>query len=162
MLYGISLGSLSVVNQKTGAATKVRNIQSGETLNAADVGTRRHALRRGSSTLLSVDPATGAVTRVMSFPGGTSSSGDLAFVGDRLVGSAATSGSDELVEFDLAARRSKLIGAIGFSCVWGLAAYGTTLYGLTCSGEILAIDTSNGRGTLVAKSNVGFWGASAR
>jgi hypothetical protein len=163
VLYGISSGSLLVVDQKTGNAMAVRRISSFGGLNAADVGPDGTLYVAGNAELQTVDPASGALTHVMTFPPSLSSSGDLAFVGDRLVASAAGPGAgDQLVEFDLGAHRSKNLGPIGFACVWGLAAYGTTLYGLTCNGELLAIDTSTGRGTELTKTKISFWGAAAR
>ena len=51
---------------------------------------------------------------------------------------------------------------MGFTCIWGLAAYGPTLYGLTCEGRILSIDTTTGKGAQLNKVSTAFWGASAR
>jgi len=98
----------------------------------------------------------------VSFPNGSTSSGDLAWVGTRLLATAATSGGDQLVEFDVVKKTSKVLGPCGFTCIWGLAAYGTTLYGLTCEGRILSIDTTSGAATQLNQTNTGFWGASAR
>jgi len=162
VLYGISEGVLLTVDQKTGRADVLREFPSVRGLNAADVAPDGTLYVAGQSQLFKVDPASGTVTPMMMFPGGRTSSGDLAFVGKRLIATTEDAGSDGLVEFDLDADRAKVLGPIGFSCVWGLAAYGTTLYGLTCNGELLAIDVDTGRGTLLSKARVGFWGASAR
>ncbi|CAN5607835.1 hypothetical protein BH09MYX1_BH09MYX1_48050 [soil metagenome] len=59
-------------------------------------------------------------------------------------------------------KTSTILGPIGFSCVWGLAAFGPTLYGLTCNGHVLSINPNTGKGTLLNQSSVAFWGASAR
>jgi hypothetical protein len=163
VLYGISSGSLLVVDQKTGDAMVQHNFPAIGGLNAADVAPDGTLYVAGNSELFTLDPASGKTTTVMTFPGPLFSSGDLAFLGKRLVATAAGAGpSDELVEFDLDAHRSKSLGPIGFSCVWGLAAYGTTLYGLTCNGELLSVDVDTGKGTLLTKAKVSFWGASAR
>ena len=71
--------------------------------------------------------ASGSTYVIAPFPAGTASSGDLAFVGPRLLGTATTRTDDVLVEFDLAARSSKIIGPIGESGGWGLAGFGPTL-----------------------------------
>jgi hypothetical protein len=162
VLYGISGTALSIVDQKSGKATLSRTIMSTEALNAADVAPDGTLYVAGGSTLFTLDPSNGNLRQVMVFPRSLSSSGDLAFLGERLVGTADGSGDDQLVEFDLTTKRATTLGSIGFRCVWGLAAYGTTLYGLTCSGELLSIDTSTGQGRLLVRQNVGFWGASAR
>jgi hypothetical protein len=162
VLYGVASGSLTIVDQKTGRASFLPDLSSGGAYNAADVAPDGTLYIAGGASLDMVDPATGKVTSVMEFPSGLYSSGDLAFLGGRLLATANGPGSDQLVEFDLAAKRAKSLGSVGFSCVWGLAAYGTTLYGLTCKGEVIEIDTGTGQGRALAKARVGFWGASAR
>jgi hypothetical protein len=67
-----------------------------------------------------------------------------------------------LVELDTGGGTPKILGAIGSSCVWGLAAYGQTLYGLTCEGAVLSIDPNTGAGTVLTQTMFGFYGASAR
>jgi hypothetical protein len=66
------------------------------------------------------------------------------------------------VTIDLDTRAGNVVGPIGFGCVWGLAAYGTTLFGFTCNGEVIQIDRSTGKGTLLATPGESFYGASAR
>jgi hypothetical protein len=47
--------------------------------------------------------------------------------------------------------------------VWGLAAYGATLFGFTCSGQVLGIDPTNGTATVLTTSpGEMFFGASER
>ena len=113
-------------------------------------------------TVDSCDEGKKSCHHVASYPQGTESSGDLAWVGSRLVASALTNGNDELVEFDVANKSSKVVGSTGFTCIWGLAAFGTTLYGLTCQGLVLSIDTTSGQATQLNASTATFWGASAR
>ncbi|HEX7604985.1 MAG TPA: hypothetical protein VF316_25385 [Polyangiaceae bacterium] len=161
VLYGIGFGSLYVVNQSTGLATLSKSIAAGS-LNGADAAPNGTLYVAGGNSLFTLDPSTGATVFVMAFPTGGSSSGDLAFVGSRLLATASGGGTDDLVEFDLALHTAKVLGPVGFTCIWGLAAYGPTLYGLTCEGRILSVDTTSGKGTQLNKVSTAFWGASAR
>jgi hypothetical protein len=161
-LYGIAFGALYTVNQMTGAASFSKSLM-GLNLNGADVNPNNNVFYvSGGSSLYTLDPQTGTIAFAQSFPQGRTSSGDLAFIGARLVGSANNNGNDDLVEFDLGNKTSKVLGSIGQACVWGLAAYGQTLYGLTCQGRILSIDVNTGKGTQLNQVNTQFWGASAR
>jgi len=161
VLYGIGFGALYTVSQSTGQASLLKSINSGG-INGADIAPSGTLYVAGGSALSTLDIPTGALSFVASFPGGTSSSGDLAFIGNRLLATATGSGGDDLVEFDLVAKTSKILGSVGFTCVWGLAAYGQTLYGLTCEGRILSIDTTTGAGSQLNQISTSFWGASAR
>lgn len=161
-LYGIAFGALYTVNQMTGAASFSKSLAA-MSLNGADVNPSNNTMYvSGGSSLYTLDPQSGAIAFVMSYPQGRTSSGDLAFLGSRLVGTANGNGGDDLIEFDLGNKSSKILGAVGYMCVWGLAAYGQTLYGLTCQGRILSIDTTTGKGTQLNQIGTQFWGASAR
>ncbi len=161
VLYGIGFDALYTVSQQTGAATLLKNVSTGS-INGADVSPDGRLWVSGGSELATLDPQSGAIALVASFPGGSTSSGDLAWVGNRLLATATGVGGDELVEFDVVGKTSKVLGPCGFDCIWGLAAYGPTLYGLTCEGRVLAIDTTTGAATQLATSTATFWGASAR
>lgn len=163
VLYGIGFSSLYTVNTQTGVATLFKNTSAGA-MNGADMAPNGELYVAGGSALYALSIATGVPTFVASFPGAQQSSGDLAFVGARLLASATGAGptGDDLIEFNLATKTSTVIGPIGFTCVWGLAAYGPTLYGLTCTGQVLSIDPNSGKGTLLNKASIGFWGATAR
>ncbi len=161
VLWGIGFGALYTVSQQTGAATLSKNL-NGASFNGADVAPDGTLWVSGGSSLSTLDTTSGALTFVATFPQGSTSSGDLAWVGSRLLATATAGSSDELVEFDVASKSSKVLGATGFKCIWGLAAYGTTLYGLTCDGRVLSIDTTSGSATQLNTSTATFWGASAR
>lgn len=161
VLYASSSSGLYRVNQSTGAATSLGGMVPTFT-NALDAAPDGTLYLAGAGTVARFDPATSAVTPVATFPAGMAASGDLAFVGGRLLGSATTGGLDDLVEFDLSASTARVLGSIGYTCVWGLAAYGPTLYGLTCEGRVLSIDTTTGKGRELNKVDVRFYGASAR
>jgi len=161
VLYGIGFDALYTVSQQTGTATFASSL-SGSSLNGADVAPDGTLWVSGGTDLDTLDTQNGTLTFVASFPSGTSSSGDLAWIGARLLATATTGGGDELVEFDVVQKTSKVLGACGYGCIWGLAAYGTTLYGLTCEGRILSIDPTTGAATQLNQVSTEFWGASAR
>jgi hypothetical protein len=161
-LYGISYGATWTVSTTTGQASFLASLV-GPSFNALDAAPNGNVYAGGGNTLYRVVPQTGQLVFEVSYPPGRSSSGDLAFVGSRLLATATSGGaSDDLIEFDLTLKTSKLLGSVGHACVWGLAAYGPTLYGLTCQGRILVIDTTTGKGSVVNQTGIQFYGASAR
>ena len=160
VLYGVGSSGLYEIDQASGASTFVA--ASREYANALDSAPDGEMYAAGVDSLYRLDPTTGAVTKVATFPAGTTSSGDIAFVGSRLLATATGGGDDELVELDVTTGTSHVVGPVGYRCVWGLAAYGLTLYGLTCQGIVLSIDPSTGKGTKLNQVSVRFYGASAR
>jgi len=159
-LWGVSWDAFVRVDEGTGRATYVGTTVTGlNALDAAEDGT----LYAAGDALYRIDPSTGAATFVARYPDGRSSSGDLAFFEGRFLATATTfSESDDLIDIDLASGSAITIGSIGYPCVWGLAAFGSTLYGLTCDGTVLSIDPATGAATEVSHSTVGFYGATAR
>ncbi len=160
ILYGISTSALYTLNQDTGAPTQIALVPEG--LNALDAAPDGTLYGAGSGTLYDLDRKTGKATALIAFPPGTISSGDLVFIGPRLLASAKTATDDALVEFDVAKRTSRVVGQIGYVCVWGMAAYETDLYGFTCNGEVLTIDPDTGASMLITQNGIHFDGASAR
>jgi hypothetical protein len=69
---------------------------------------------------------------------------------------------DVLVTFDPRGGTSRLLGDTGFSCIYALAAFGQSLYGMTCLGDVLALDPATGAGRRIAASATVFYGATAR
>ncbi|MFK7999836.1 MAG: hypothetical protein AB8H86_09575 [Polyangiales bacterium] len=100
------------------------------------------------------------------FPPGWVSSGDIAFVGSRLLATisdnpASMTATNALCEI-MPDGRGEIIGMLGQTCLWGLAAFGSDLYGFSCGGELYAIDSE--RGTIRLLTSFGFpaRGAAAR
>jgi hypothetical protein len=113
--------------------------------------------------LFRLDPSNGASLTLAGLPSG--SSGDVTSVGDRVFVSMALNGNqatDTLVEVNLSTLAGVPIGDLGYRCVWGLAALGGTVYGLTCEGRVLAVDTTTGRAAEVARAPLAFLGAAGR
>lgn len=163
-LYGLAFQALYTVNTMTGKATLLQNVSQNQMV-ALDAAPDGVLYAGAAGTVYALDAATGKLVPTASYPQGNQASGDIAFLGGKLYASSNPSGggqTDALCEIGLGGTPSKVIGSIGFDCVWGLAAFGETLYGLTCNGEVLSIDLASGKGTLLTKVNEAFWGASAR
>lgn len=163
-LYGVTSAGLCVVELKSGKCGSITSLSGSPVgLDAAPDGTLYGA---AGSIVYSINRTTGLTTTVARFPPSLQASGDLAFLSTgRLLGTArgaGAGGDDSLVEFDLKTATSKSLGKTGFNCIWGLAAYGPTLYGLTCEGRVLFIDPVTAKATELSRISVEFWGATAR
>ncbi len=164
-LYALTYNSLLTVDKQTAKLSPVIGVKGVMDAVGMDAGPDGLLYLAASSAVLRLDPSVGAVTKVASFPPGTSASGDLAFLDGRLLATAnqgATGAADLLVEIDLTTGAGATIGSTGFDCIWGLAAYGSLLYGLTCNGQVLSIDPATGEAAVLSTPGVAFWGASAR
>ena len=159
-LFGIDgNGNIMTVDANTGATSVLFNVSAPFTgLDSAPDGT---IFAAGGLSFYRL--TMGGPIEAASFPPGLQSSGDIAFLEGRMLASATSgAGNDVLVEVDLATASSKEIGSLGFDCVWGLAAFGDTLYGFTCNGEVLRVNPNTASSTVASTANVAFWGATAR
>lgn len=167
-LFGTTAGSILEIDLDTGMLRTVTTFEDEGQINALDAdpgGVLWTAAGRG---VFRVDPDSGRVERVATLDLGLESAGDLAFLEGRLVMTVARAGvprrvaQSDLYEVDAITGVATPLGPIGFTCVWGLAALGSTLYGLTCEGRVLEIDGRSGAGTQLEFSTSQFWGATAR
>jgi hypothetical protein len=164
-LYGAG-DALFSVDYEAGTFVRIADVGGGS-FNALDVSPDGTLFGAASERVVRFDVAAGAAIEVARFPMGLFSSGDIAFVdGVMYATTTASPGSfirpDQLVEVDVATGRSRTVGSIGHACVWGLAPFGSTLYGLTCEGLLLVIDVRTGAGTVLAEQPPRFFGAGAR
>jgi hypothetical protein len=168
VLYGVTAGALYTFDTATGAAKLVAAVD--RELQALDFSPDGATLYgAGSNVIFTLDPTTGALGSLVNFPTGYSSSGDVAVLGTTLYATAtddtSDGGSDDiLVAVDLSASPASLtnLGSTGHTCIWGLGAREGALYGFTCLGLILVLDTTTAAATIVSKSAPPFIGASAR
>lgn len=165
-LYGIDqYGDLDTVDVATGNETTGVQVEAPggvNALGAAPDGTLYAA--NTSGVLYTIDPQTGAAAEVLTYPDALESSGDLAVLGGVLYATAtnlAPGVNDSLIAVDLASSSATIVGTIGFQCVWGLAFDGVTLYGFTCDGQVITIDTASAAGTMVTSGWPSFYGASS-
>ncbi len=159
-LYGVDSTNLCVVDLKTGACTGT--VPVGIALVALDAAPDGTLYGAGGTRVYTIDRTTGLTKVLGNYPTGLAASGDIAFLGTRLLATARTATDDALVEFDTKTGATKILGKTGFRCIWGIAAYGPTLYGLTCEGRVVSLDPTTGKGVELTKTSIEFWGATAR
>jgi hypothetical protein len=164
--YGATFRAVVRVDATSGATTTLAAIETGR-FNALDFAPDGTLYGAGSDRVVRVDPASGGVDPIATLPSGTISSGDLAFLPDgrMLLTGTRTGGTvtpDELYEIPLDGRAPRLVGTMGHACVWGLAAFGTTLYGLTCNGEVILVNPDTGTSRTLSRASARFGGAAAR
>ena len=160
-LFGVDFSAASEIDATTGRATRL-STSTLMNINAMDAAPDGTIYVAGGQSLYTLDLASGAWVTVMSFSQGQSS-GDLAFVNGRLLLTISYyAPNDYLLELDPVAHTSRIVGDTGYACIYGLAAYGPKLYGMTCTGQVLSLDTDTGQGTVLQETNIVFWGASAR
>ncbi|MBX3276243.1 MAG: hypothetical protein KF729_38680 [Sandaracinaceae bacterium] len=160
-LYGVVRNEIFSLDERTGRTAHAMHISGvGTALDFAPDG----SLYVGTfEEIARLDLAGRTREPVSRFPPGWHASGDIAFVGARMLVSAARSvGGDHLFEVPLDGREMIDVGPIGVSCVWGLAAHGEALYGFTCEGLVLAIDPRTGAGEVLADVGLRMAGAAAR
>lgn len=162
-LYGAISSALVRVDYEAGTATTVVAVP-GSSFVGLDVSPDGTLYGAVDDRVDRLDPVRGTATPVARFPGGLLASGDLAFLEGRLYATVRGGrGGDWLVEVRLDGSRPRIAGATGFDCIWGLAPFGATLYGLTCEGRLITLDVESGRARELSRSaTVSFWGAGAR
>ncbi len=166
-LFGVNRSSLFQIDIATGHAHWIVDLT--DRLVALEVAPDGSGLYgAGVRSIARLDPDTGAVTRVGGFPPGWSASGDIAFIAGRLYVTATQTPNsrtepDSLFEAALDGSAATRVGDVGVPCVWGLAPFGDTLYGLTCNGQLVRIDVATGAGRVLrAGLRVEIGGAAAR
>ncbi len=153
--------ALYAVDEKTGFPTRVAT--TSVVLNALAFASDGTLYGAGGDLVFTLDPATGNARQLARYPPGYFSSGDVAVIGDRLfatVNTGADAESDTLLSIDLGTLETSLIGSTGFADVYGLASFGERLFGYTNQGQVLEIDPSTARSTLLATTGLKFLGAS--
>jgi hypothetical protein len=116
-------------------------------------------LYAASTIVYRLDPDTGASTPLGNLPPGYQSSGDIAFLGNRMFISVDGPCSGALAEFDLMTGTSTLRGGDGLGCVYGLAAWNGTMFVVDCSGKIGTYDPDTGVVTVLSTPNMSVYGA---
>ncbi|MEM7608318.1 MAG: hypothetical protein AAF411_23430 [Myxococcota bacterium] len=99
-------------------------------------------------------------------PRGWVASGDIAFVGERLLitvtdEAASRTGQNQLAEV-LPDGSSRLLGELPISCLWGIAGFGPELYVFSCQGDLLLVDPFTAAARSLRRTLVRVNGAAAR
>lgn len=116
--------------------------------------------------IVSFDLVTGSLVDVARLPTPEIVSGDFAFLNGQLYVTATRNfrvANDDLFAVDVTmSGPPRLIGNTAHPCIFGLAVYRDTLYGLTCEGLVLTIDPMTARSTIVSRTMIEFDGGAAR
>ncbi len=162
-LYGVNgVGDFYRIDPSTALSTLLGS--SGVALTALDAAPDGVLFGAGPRGLYRIDPVSFVASFVAAFPSGYEASGDLAILEGVLLATARTGpdARDELVRFEPRDGTSRIIGPTGFTCVFALAAFGRSLYGMTCLGDVLSIDPATGAARRISTSSTNFYGATAR
>lgn len=116
-------------------------------------------LYAASIDIYKVDPDTGATQVVGTLPRGHSSSGDIAFLGDRMFISTDSGCGGALVEFELQSGITTVLGGDGLGCVYGLAPGDNELFLLNCDGKVGAFDPATGQARIFTTTSIKAYGA---
>lgn len=106
-----------------------------------------------------IDPNSGDWTIVADLPSGYVSSGDVAFLGERMFVSAGGACGEMLIEVDPKTGAATPIGGNGLGCVYGLAAWQGTLFILDCSGKVGTFDPDTGEAHVWSTPSMSVYGA---
>jgi hypothetical protein len=174
-LYGVTWSSgdfpnkLWTIDKDTAAATFISEIPGGANVGLTFMadGTLLGADKGGR--LFRIDPATGEATDIGAWGNGLGASGDIVGTSDgKLFGFADTGGSaseaiNSLVEIDPVTGAAAEVGQTGFDNLWGAAVWCGTFYAFRSDGDLLEIDTTTGKATMLASkipgTQSGFSGA---
>lgn len=161
-LYGAVLGSLVRVDYEAGTVATVVSVPG--FFVGLDISPDGTIYGASDNRVDRLDPLAGTATTIARFPGGLVASGDLAFVEGELYATVrgAPTGGDWLVHVPLDGSRARIVGVTGVADIWGLAPFGTTLYGLTRGGLLLSLDVTDGSAREITRTAVSFSGAGAR
>lgn len=118
-------------------------------------------LYAASAEVFRIDPDTSVAEVLGQLPPGHASSGDVAFVGERMFVSTDSACGGAIVEFDVASGTSEVLGGDGLGCVYGLATVDGTLYLANCDGKIGIFDPASGEARVIATTTVQAYGADA-
>jgi len=122
-------------------------------------------------TFFEITPSTAAATPLGALPDGYRASGDVTAAVLTTAGSPelhvtltpnVSPPTDALALASSDGQSITVIGDTGVDCVWGLATLGRSVYGLTCQGLLVSLDTSTGQATTLAQLEPAFFGAAGR
>jgi hypothetical protein len=170
-LTGISFGAVYAIDADTAKCTYLsplsREFNGMSYVPASEMGATGDDVLIGTAldgSIWRIDPMTGASTEVGSFGGGYISSGDLVSVEG--FGTIATVNLNDQDGIDLLARidlkhggTASIIGNTGMYDLWGVGFWGGKVYGFAATNELVDLDLTTGKASLITKGPVNWWGA---
>ena len=116
-------------------------------------------LYAADTSIYRIEPDNGVVQVVGSLPPGHVSSGDIAFLDNRMFVSTDSDCGGALVEFDLDTQQATVLGGDGLGCVYGLASWGSVLVIVNCDGKVGTFDPLTGEARVFTTTQVFAYGA---
>ncbi len=175
IMYGISFDDLYRVNPNTGACTYLGALPdsfNGLTMVPAGIideteDTLVAVSQSGGWYKLSVVANNVGAQKLGSYSGQYSSSGDvysIAGVGTFASANKGSSGDDFLVKLDPnTGLVQQEIGPIsGYGAVWGMAGWTGKAFAFDAGGDVLVVDTTNAKVTVIAETGKAWWGAGVK
>lgn len=153
--FVINPGKLLELLPKSNTVKTTFSVPDANSLGAGPDG----QLYAASSTVYRIDPDSGAVTTLGELPTGYQSSGDIAFLGNRMFLSTDGPCGGALLEVDPQTGASKVLGGTGLSCVYGLAVWQGTMFLLNCDGKIGTFDPDTGEAHVLSTPAMTVYGA---
>lgn len=164
-LYGITSNTLYRLDDATTAWVRVNDFAGVfGTANGLAINSAGEAFVTASNDVYRLDLTSGSATRIGSMGGGFNSSGDCVVdKSDTLYMSSSHTSPDSLIRIEISGTSvtATNIGSIGFRNVYGLTAAWGRMYGFASGGEVIEIDQSTGRGTLLFDPGHIWYGAAS-
>ena len=156
-LWGLdSSGTIYQVDSTTGVATSYMSTSAyGNGLAVLQDGT---LIVTSGYDISEIDWSTGATTTLASSLWGVSS-GDIVEWDGYLYWTVTGSGSDDLLEYELATGTLSRLGSTGASSLWGIVAPDGDLYAFSSSGRVYELDSSTGAYMSSTSTSASFYGA---
>jgi len=165
-LYAVNFTSVFIVDDRLGGVAPLFD-SPGELVALEELTPGLLVAAGQDDRILGIDLASGASEVLARLPTGWVASGDIGFVRERMLVTVTDDASseaaiDHLAEVSLGDGTATILGPTGFSCIWGVAAFGELLYGFTCRGQLLRIDPFTGDAEILRDLDLRIGGAAAR
>ena len=162
VLYGVGSDAIYRIDLEDGSEEFVLPVTPGAV--ALEVGADGSFYVAGAEPAVYRHTLDGEVSVAGRFPPGWFTSGDIAFIGERLLVTVTNdpgvdTGTNAIIE--VREDESELLVTLGETCLWGIAAFGDELYGFSCFGALYAIDLTSGA-TILSPLGFEARGAAAR
>lgn len=166
-LYGITFTALYRFEEPTSSWQRIGTLNATGLPNGLAINNDGVTFLTSGNTVSTVDLGTGQATELGSFGSSLTSSGDCVVNKDNsLYMTSPTPGSqsqtDSLVLINPLGQGTRIGGHLGFNDIYGLTAAWGRVFGLSVTGELIAINTGFGTATLIHRFNdIEWYGAAS-